>query len=199
MSDVLRQYLPDAAVEACHQLIRKHGVHLRVVDKRNTRHGDYRRMKDGSHRITVNAGENPYRFLITLVHEIAHLLAFEKFGYGIKPHGREWKLTFQHLMLPFIRPEIFPADLLPVLAKHFRNPKASSSTDAALASALMQYDLPNNTTCLEELPKGSVFEIYNGKRFRKGNQRIKRFECVELGSGRMFLFQPTAQVALLKT
>ena len=47
---------------------------------------------------------NPYRFLMTLVHEVAHLVAFQKYGRAIKPHGKEWKFTFQTLMLPFIRP-----------------------------------------------------------------------------------------------
>ena len=101
------------------------------MNERVTRHGDYRRRKaHGNHQITVNASLNKYRFLITLIHEIAHLMAFEKYGRHIKPHGLEWKKTFQHLMLPFIRPEIFPSQLLPLLARHFKNPKASSSTDA---------------------------------------------------------------------
>mgnify|MGYP000215176254 FL=1 len=123
MDNILEKYLPERAVASCLELVRETGVHLKIVNERVTRHGDYRRMPDGRHQITVNATLNKYRFLLTLVHEIAHLLAFEKYGRGIKPHGKEWKYTFQHLMLPFIRPEIFPPKLLPLLAKHFRNPK----------------------------------------------------------------------------
>lgn len=131
---------------------------------------------------------------MTLVHEIAHLAAFEKYGRNIKPHGDEWKLTFQKLMVPFIRPEIFPNQLLPLLARHFRNPKASSDTDATLSLALKQFDEATDKTYIFQLPYGSNFRIYNGKVFKKGAQRVKRFECLEISTGRMYLFNPNAEV-----
>ena len=135
MEQILLKYLPQNAVTPCSELIKEFGVHLKIVNERVTRHGDYRRMPNGQHQITVNATLNQYRFLITLVHEIAHLVAFEKYGRSIKPHGIEWKRTFQQLMVPFIRPEIFPHKLLPLIARHFKNPKASSSTDAQLGNS----------------------------------------------------------------
>ncbi|MEM8763083.1 MAG: SprT-like domain-containing protein [Bacteroidota bacterium] len=199
MNATLQKYLPERAVEPCFELIKTHGVHLKVVNHRVTRHGDYRRLPSGGHQITVNASLNPYRFLITLVHEIAHLVAFEKFGRRIKPHGMEWKRTFQHLMIPFIRPEIFPSALLPLIAQHFKNPKASSSTDARLSIALKAYDVEERVNqYVFEIPEGSTFRIYNGKLFKKGNKRIKRYECVELGTGKVYLFQPNAEVELIR-
>lgn len=193
------KYLPERAVPSCMELIRVNNVHLKIVNERVTRHGDYRRTADGQHQITVNATLNKYRFLITLVHEIAHLVAFEKFGRRIKPHGLEWKKTFQHLMLPFIRPEIFPSMLLPLLASHFRNPKASSSTDARLSIALKTYDAQQSEkSYVFELPLGSIFRMYNGKLFKKGNRRVKRYECIEVESGKMYLFQPNAEVELIR-
>lgn len=199
MDDILKKYLPERSVKSCLELIQQTGVHLKIVNERVTRHGDYRRLPDGKHRITVNVTLNKYRFLITLVHEIAHLVAFEKYGKRIKPHGREWKHTFQHLMLPFIRPEIFPEKLLPLLARHFKNPKASSSTDAHLSIALKRYDEQHtDKSYVFELPLGSVFRLYNGKLYKKGNKRVKRYECVEMTTGRMFLFQPNAEVELIK-
>ena len=198
VDDVLKKYLPERAIDPCLELIKNTGVHLKIVNERVTRHGDYRRMPDGKHQITVNATLNKYRFLITLIHEIAHLVAFEKYGRRIKPHGIEWKRTFQYLMLPFIRPEIFPAKLLPLLARHFKNPKASSTTDAKLSITLQQFDVKHtDKTYVFELPLGSVFRIYNGKMFKKGNRRVKRYECVELDTGRMYLFQPNAEVELV--
>ncbi len=195
MEDVLQKYLPERAVIPCFDLIKVNGVHLKIVNHRVTRHGDYRRMPNGMHQITVNASLNKYRFLITLVHEIAHLVAFEKFGRRIKPHGLEWKRTFQQLMLPFIRPEIFPTKLLPVIANHFKNPKASSSTDAKLAIALKTFDIEERKhSYVFELPLGSIFRLYNGKLFKKGNKRVKRYECVEIATGRLYLFQPNAEV-----
>ncbi len=198
MNQVLSRYLPSHAVEPAFMLIRDNNVHLKVVNERRTRHGDYRRMPDGTQQITVNANLNKYRFLITLVHEIAHLLAFEKYGRRIKPHGQEWKLTFRNLMLPFIRPEIFPSKLLPIIARHFRNPTASSDTDARLSIALKSFDQPNDKNYIFEVPAGALFRIYNGKVFKKGPKRIKRYECLEVSTGKIYLFQPNAEVELLK-
>lgn len=198
MDDVLKKYVPERAVSSCMELIKINGVHLKIVNERVTRHGDYRKMLDGRHQITVNASLNKYRFLITLIHEIAHLVAFEKYGRHIKPHGKEWKHTFQQLMLPYIRPEIFPMRLLPHLAKHFKNPKASSSTDASLSIALKSYDERlSERSYVFELPLGSVFKIYNGKMFKKGRKRVKRYECTEIPTGKIFLFQPNAEVELI--
>lgn len=199
MNNTLQKYLPELAVAPCFELIKTHGVHLKIVNHRVTRHGDYRRLPNGLHQITVNASLNKYRFLITLVHEIAHLVAFEKYGRRIKPHGTEWKRTFQHLMVPFIRPEVFPSQLLPIIASHFKNPKASSSTDARLSIALKAFDEEERkNSYVYELPQGSIFRLYNGKLFKRGNRKVKRYECIELSTGRLYLFQPNAEVELVK-
>lgn len=197
MKHVIEPYLPEHAVDSVFELIKVYGVHLKIVNERVTRHGDYRRDENGYHRITVNGSLNKYRFLITLVHEVAHLAAFEKYGRNIKPHGDEWKSTFQRLMVPFIRPEIFPPQLLPLLTRHFRNPKASSDTDATLSLALKQFDEKSEKNYIFEIPYGSSFRIYNGKIFKKGAQRIKRYECVEISTGKIYLFNPNAEVELL--
>ena len=198
MSDTLARYIPEHAVKAVFELIVSNQVHLKIVNERQTRHGDYRRALNGKHEITVNASLNQYKFLITLIHEIAHLVAFEKFGRNIKPHGNEWKITFQRLMVPFIRPEIFPQHLLPLLARHFRNPSASSDTDTTLSLALKQFDHQNDKNYVFEIPYGSVFRIPNGKIFKKIAVRTKRFECIEISTGKTYLFNPNAEVELLK-
>ena len=197
MNETLSKYIPEHAVKPVFDLIVANQVHLKIVNERVTRHGDYRKGVNGKHEITVNANLNKYKFLITLIHEISHLAAFEKFGRTIKPHGDQWKYSFQILMVPFIRPEIFPTHLLPLLARHFKNPTASSDTDATLSLALKQYDEPNDKNYIFEIPYGSVFRITNGKIFRKMTQRLKRFECIEINSGRIYLFNPNAEVELL--
>ena len=197
MIEVLKKYIPERAASPVFALIKEHAVYLKIVNERVTRHGDYRMLPDGQHQITVNVSLNKYRFLVTLVHEIAHLVAFKKYGRAIKPHGKEWKHTFQFLMLPFIRPEIFPTDLLPYLARHFKNPKASSDTDAHLSVALKNYDPPSNKNYIFELPTGAMFQIHNGKVFKKGKKRVKRYECLEVNTGRVYLFQPNAEVDII--
>jgi hypothetical protein len=197
LHETLSKYIPEHAVKPVFELIVANQVHLKIVNERVTRHGDYRKGLSGKHEITVNASLNKYRFLITLIHEISHLVAFEKFGRKIKPHGNEWKYSFQIMMVPFIRPEIFPSNLLPLLARHFKNPSASSDTDATLSLALKQYDAQNDKNYVFEIPYGSVFRIPNGKIFKKIALRVKRYECIEVNSGRIYLFNPNAEVEVL--
>ncbi|GGI58337.1 SprT-like domain-containing protein [Winogradskyella haliclonae] len=198
MQKTLFQYIPQEAKFLIQDLISTDNLVVKIKGERKTRHGDYRMLPNGKHQITVNSNLNPYRFLITLIHEIAHLESYQKYGRFIKPHGKEWKRTFQHLMLPFLRPEIFPNNLLPLLAKHFKNPKASSDTDTDLALALKQYDEENDKTFIFEIEEGVTFKLYNGRIFRKGVKRRKRYECLELSSGKLYLFNPNAEVELLE-
>jgi hypothetical protein len=198
LSETLSKYLPEHSVKPVFELIVANQVHLKIVNERVTRHGDYRKGLSGKHEITVNASLNKYKFLITLVHEISHLVAFEKFGRNIKPHGNEWKYSFQRLMIPFIRPEIFPHSVLPLIANHFRNPTASSDTDARLAFALKQFDeRKSDIHFMHEVPNGSLFRIKNGRIFQKKGLRVKRYECLEMNSGRLFLFNANAEVEII--
>jgi hypothetical protein len=193
----LDKYVPEIIVEPITELLKEHRVQLFIVNERKTRHGDYRKERDGSHRITVNANLNKYRFTMTLIHEIAHLVAFEKYGRAIKPHGREWKHTFRNLMVPFLRPEVFPQEVLPLLAMHFRNPKASSDRDAALSIALKSYDPGGDKTYIQDLKHGDVFKSKKGHTYQIEEKLRKRFKCTDLVTGRQYLFQPNAEVEFL--
>ena len=197
MQHLLKDFLPEQAIPHVLELLKHDHLVIKIKNERKTRHGDYRKLPNNKHQITINANLNQYRFLITLIHEIAHFEAYQKQGRYIKPHGLEWKRTFQHLMLPFLNPQIFPDQLLPLLAKHFKNPKASSDTDAPLALALKQFDEINNKTYVFEVPLGTHFKLYNGKVFQKGSKRVKRYECVEIKTGRLYLFNPNAEVELI--
>ena len=196
MIDSLQDFIPNTAFDQVSKLLLHDNLVVKIKKERKTRHGDYRRLPNGKHQITINSNLNPYRFLITLVHEIAHFEAYTTYGKLIKPHGPEWKSIFQQLMLPFIRPEVFPNDVLPLLAMHFKNPKASSDSDPVLSLKLKQFDAPNGKTFIFDVPEGSTFRSSNGKVFRKGPKRRTRFECTELASGRLYVFNPNAEVEL---
>lgn len=198
MQNTLHKYIPELAIAQVLNLLQHDNLSVLIKKERKTRHGDYKRLPNGKHQITINSNLNKYRFLITLIHEIAHFEAYKAFGKTIKPHGLEWKRTFQRLMLPFLNPEVFPSDLLPLLANHFKNPKASSDTDVKLSLALKQFDVPNDKTFIFEVPFGSKFKLYNGKIYIKQNKRVKRYECVEVKTGRLYLFNPNAEVELIK-
>ena len=195
MEDILKKYIPENAITRTIKLLEDDKLRVIIKNERKTKHGDYRPLPNGLHQITVNSNLNKYRFLITLIHEIAHFEAFENFGRYIKPHGKEWKYTFQKLMVPFINPDIFPNELLPLIAHHFRNPKASSDTDVNLARALKRYDPDyDEKTYVFQIEKGALFKLYNGRIFKKGERLRKRYQCQEVATGRLYLFNPNAEV-----
>jgi len=186
------QYIPKAAIPFVDFLIDQHHFSLKIVNERATKHGDFRRLSNGKFQITVNNNLNPYQFLLTLIHEIAHHVTHQKFG-RVQPHGREWKTVFQHLMLPFLRPDIYPNSILPHLATYLKNPKASTDSDAKLSIALRGFTASEGKHFLFELPIGSHF-AYQDKLYKKGNLRRTRIECLSLDNGKMYLFHKNAEV-----
>ena len=198
MEEILKKHIPEPAISKVIKLLQDDKLRVIIKNERKTKHGDYRPLPNGLHQITVNASLNKYRFLITLIHEIAHFEAFEKFGRYIKPHGKEWKYTFQKLMIPFINPDIFPHELLPLIANHFRNPKASSDTDVHLSRALKSFDSDyKDKTYVFQLDEGTMFKLYNGRVFKKGERLRKRYQCTEVASGGLYLFNPNAEVEVI--
>jgi hypothetical protein len=134
---------------------------------------------------------------MTLIHELAHLIAIEKYGNRIQSHGQEWKYTFQQLMLPYIKPEVFPKELLPLLARHFKNPTASSDTDVHLAYALKKYDETHgDNTHIHEINNGDKFK-FRGRIFQKIGLKVKRYECVDLSNGKHYLFNANVEVEVI--
>lgn len=186
--------IPEAANEKVNRILIDYPIRVKVVKKRKSKHGDFRKLPSGAVQITINQQENPYRFLITLLHEIAHHVAFEKYGYRIRPHGKEWKDTFRQLSVPFLIESIFPQPLLSRFAQHLKNPKASSDTDQNLGLALKEFDPPTDKKAIFELSMGEGFSLDNGRVFERGIQRRKRYECKEVSTGKTYLFQPNAEV-----
>ncbi len=196
MIEVLSKYLPKNSVKLISEILKLHPINIKIVNNRITKHGDFKKNKNGNTQITVNNSLNHYQFLLTLVHEIAHFVTFKE-NTRVKPHGIEWKRNFQHLMLQFIQPSIFPDKLLPLLANYLKNPKASTGSDIHLTYALKQFDEISGKNFIFELAHGSHF-LFNNKSFIKGTIRRTRFECIELHSNKTYLFNRNAEVILLK-
>lgn len=192
---ILSKYIPENAVERVLKILQKHPIRIKIVNNRATKHGDFKRKANGQVQITINHGLNKYQFLLTLIHEISHWVTFKE-NKRVKPHGKEWKRNFQHLMLPFLHPTIFPENLLSLLANYLKNPKASASADVKLAYQLMQYDEKLGKNYIFELEQGSIFS-YNNRFFKKGNKRRTRYECVEMNSKRLYLFNQNAEVEII--
>ena len=168
-----------------------------IKNKRKTKHGDFKIKRDKNAQITLNKSKNKYQFLITLLHEIAHYETYINYGNNIKPHGIEWKNNFRLLMLPFLNTDIFPNEILNNLIHYIKKPKASTENDFNLIMSLKKYDFNLCHNFVFELKQGDVFMIENGKKYKFIRKRIKRIECIEVESGRKYLFSPQVEVQLI--
>ncbi len=195
----LQPYLPDQTAELIVQWIVRTNCRFRISKSRSSRFGDYRHPFGGQgHRISVNHDLNPYAFLITTVHEFAHLKTWNEHQGRVKPHGGEWKANFKVLMAPFFRMNVFPEDIHRAIQHYLQNPAASSCTDLKLFRVLQQYDKPGTagagSSTVEKIAEGQHFRWKNGRVFRKVKKIRKRYQCVELSTNRIYLFSPIAEI-----
>lgn len=196
--EILSQFMPAGAAPIISRWIDYFQCEFKISKSRATKLGDYRHPFTGhGHKISVNNNLNAYAFLVTTVHEFAHLVTWNDYKNKVKPHGEEWKYNFKRLMTPFLDQEIFPVDIKKAITLYLNNPAASSCTDLRLSRALKRYDSPSHTKRLEELPENAVFKTKDGRRFKKGKQIRKRYRCECLDNLKVYLFNPLADVELL--
>ncbi|MEJ7627932.1 MAG: SprT-like domain-containing protein [Ferruginibacter sp.] len=195
----LKKYLPEESVEDVLHYLNIYKVQLTVTRKRETILGDYRHSHPGkAHRISVNGNLNKYNFLITLLHELAHLLTFEKYGHRVLPHGTEWKKDFSQILTQFLSKKVFPPDIEQALLQTLHNPAASSCGDEALLRTLRKYDVTEEGKLMvEQLPENSLFSIRGGRVFRKGMKLRTRFKCQEIATRKWFLFNGVYEVTVI--
>jgi len=196
----LANYLPDGAFEPVVQLIHQYKVHLTVTRERKSVLGDYRHPFLGSnHKITVNGNLNKYEFLITLLHELAHLLCFEQYRNRVEAHGKEWKNIYGSLLKAFIDLDFFPEDIRKSLKKTLLNPAATANGETALLLVLRRYNPVQKAgvVVLAHLADGSLFKEIKGRTFRKIKLRRKRIECIELATGNIYLFSALSEVEIV--
>ena len=194
----LKNYLPDGSFEEVNYYLLHYKVQLTITRERKSVLGDYRNSHgDKNHRISVNGNLNPYAFLITLLHELAHLFTYEKFGHRVLAHGPEWKNEFGKILAQFLLKKIFPQDIQKTLYKTLQNPAASSCADTALLRVLYQYDKKKDGVMLiEAVPIGALFTIKGDRIFKKEEKVRKRYKCLEISTGKMYLFSPVYEVLM---
>ena len=197
----LKAYLPEGAFEPVIALIHQYKVHLTVTKARKSVLGDYRHpIMVANHKISVNGNLNQYEFLITLLHELGHLLCFEQYKNRVEAHGKEWKYLYGGLLANFIQRDIFPIDIKKSLQKTVLNPAATANGETSLLLVLRRYDTPKKEgmAFVAHLPDGTIFETEKGKRFKKIKKRRIRIECVEIASGNVYSFSGLTEVKVVQ-
>lgn len=192
-------YLPDGSFETVAYYLQQYKVQLTITRQRQSILGDYRHAHgQQGHRISVNSNLNKYAFLITLLHELAHLFTYERFGNRVQSHGKEWKNEFSKILAQFLLQKVFPPDVEKALLRTLQNPAASSCGDEKLLRVLHQYDAKKAGEVLVELlPEDALFSIKGGRIFKKGEKVRKRYKCVEVATGKLYLFSAVYAVQLV--
>ncbi len=194
----LANYLPDNTFEPIIQYIHHYKVHLTVTKKRKSVLGDYRHsgMLGDNHRISINGNLNKYEFLITLLHELAHLLTYEQYKNRVEPHGKEWKANYSRLLIDFVQRKVFPQDIEQALQKSILNPAATANGETELMLVLRSYNATQKVgfVSISSLPDEAVFTTEDGRVFKKIGLRRKRFQCLEINTGRHYIFSALSEV-----
>jgi len=194
--NVFERFVPIHAVYYCLDLWWDYKFEFKITKGRQTKLGDYRfHPVKKVHVVSVNNNLNPFAFLITYIHEVAHLVVYNEHKHRVSPHGQEWKNAFKKLMLPMLRADVFPDDILRVLARHMKNPKASSYSDPKLIVTLNRYDKDQSGILLSQLNVNDQF-IFNKRLFNKIELRRTRVLCEEIKTGKKYLISQTAKVKL---
>ncbi|MCO5259217.1 MAG: sprT domain-containing protein [Crocinitomicaceae bacterium] len=196
---VLTKYVPSNTEDYVASLFLLYPVSFKIVAPRKTKLGDFRAGRgETKSQITVNGNLNEYAFLVTTIHEFAHLKTWIEYKNSVKPHGDEWKRNFILLMEPIIEMKVMPKDIENALINSFVNMKASSCSDIQLNRVLKRYDsFTENEVTLEKLPKYANFTL--GIRvFKKGELRRTRYLCTDINSGKQYLIHKLATVEVKK-
>ncbi|MEX1239166.1 MAG: SprT-like domain-containing protein [Cyclobacteriaceae bacterium] len=185
---ILQEHVPGTAIHYCCQLWNETPFQLKITRTRQTKVGDFTSKKSVAHpRITLNHELNLFLFLITYIHEVAHLRVHLQYGNRVDPHGEEWKRCFELLMRPMLSYDVFPEDILIELQRHMINPKASSFADTELTKILRRHDKnAGQYATLSDIPEGSIFR-FQGRFFKKGKIRRTRVLCHEVKTKRHYL------------
>ncbi len=189
---ILEQFLPQSALPFLKGWFGNHNCHLKITRNRNSKLGDYRKLPDNSHQITVNGTLEASLFFFVLTHELAHLLAFEKFGRRISPHGQEWKQTFREMLLESI--EVYQDDLKPIIKKFSKSPKANFMASPELVKYFHKEE--EGFCYIENLEIGEKF-IFREETYVIKEKIKKRYLCKNLSNGKQYLFKSVSKVEKL--
>lgn len=193
MKALFENHLPIHSINYCIKVSKPFDFELNVSFDRKSKFGHYKYWPTTKlHSISINKGLSKPLFLITFIHELAHLQVMVKYGREEKPHGLRWKRTFTTLMLPLLNPTIFEDKLLSRLAKHLKNPKASLSADPALWSILFP-KASTNSLSVEDIEIGNSF-VFKDRVFKKVKTRRTRALCYESKSGNNYLIPLLAKI-----
>ncbi len=188
----LDPYLPADTAPLVATWLAPYDFRLVVSRPRKTKLGDFRGPGRGQRpRLSVNADLKPLQFVLTLTHEIAHLMVWAKHG-RVQPHGQQWRTCFGALLRELAAVESLPAAYRNALINHARRPRSSAAYDLELYGVLRR---------LERADERWLDDLHLGARFRFGNRRFEKLSaqrtrciCLDLDTGLRYRVPKTVAV-----
>lgn len=186
--DPREKYFPGKTGSRMLEWLREKKCTLEVVKDRKTLNGDY---SPADRKIKINEGLVGFRFLITFLHEFAHVNATDE---GIEDshtdcssHGRLWKNYFSKLLINECNKyDTFPEELLPHVYKYAQD--ITATTPLFLTNAIKQYENPDKKfTSLRDIPEGAKFLIPNKEEVYVKGPKLRTFcKIAKADMGLMF-------------
>ncbi len=192
--EYLEKHLPKFKAQSILDYIYDSKCTLKITKPRKTKRGDFRQFGTQL-SISINHDTNSYRFLFTLVHEIAHLKTHLEYKNKVKPHGPEWKANFKELFTYFKMQEEFgkDEDILAVTKAELENPKACSGVSLEVERAFAKFD-DTPVIYLEDIPDGGKFSFRNHS-YKKLQTRRSRVLCLNIANNRKYTINKAASVS----
>ena len=200
LTEEISAKLPTKAIDEIAILLEKHPFVLKIKRSRKSKYGDFRvkydEFRTRSYEISVNEDLQPTHFLLTLIHEIAHLLTYKKFEKSVRPHGREWQQHFRYLMQPFLEIGIYDKKTREVLETYLLKPAKANEVEYDLIKMLEGVDT-KGLVKLETILNKDFFEL-EGKQFQRLEKIRTRYICKNLGNNKLYYIASHARVLHLK-
>lgn len=195
---ILRNHLPEEAVDAVYNYLDQHHVHFHITRQRSSKLGDYRWPQGNHtyHEISVNGDLNPYLFLWVFLHEAAHLETHLKYN-NVQPHGHEWQEEYRRLIASHTI--LFPSDIQPLFVRLARRIPLNRSLMRQIESTLHHYDPNYNNEehrTLNDMPAGIRFRLKNRPEmiFESIERRRTRWLCRDVDTGRQYTVSGSAEI-----
>lgn len=196
LENTLNRFMPPGtATIYVRQIESIRGINFKLARERSSKVGDYRsHMPPWRHQISININLHPYHFLVTLLHETAHLLVHERYQSHGEPHGPRWQASFAELIMPYTRNGVLPEKLTHALSNHVAKGYATTTGDPLLSAVFRELDgTAPFITILETLPEGAIFALHD-QLFRKGQKLRTFYKCFSLTHQRDYRVRATAEV-----
>ncbi|MFY0643937.1 MAG: SprT-like domain-containing protein [Bacteroidia bacterium] len=180
--------------EVITEYLNKHECELILCKPRRSKLGDFS-VRGKQKRIKINRNLNQFRFMLTLIHEIAHLKTHYELGWKCKPHGEEWKDNYRLLLEIWKIGDLFShsVELINLFNYEVAKPSACSGIHKEKEAVLGQFDSNNTGVQLGNVAEGQEF-IFKEVLYRKIKNRRTRTLCIRLSNQKMYTIHQASLV-----